>query len=126
MFDNENLVIDEITTVVEAEYPEAFVAGEYVRAISTFPHISVVQIDNQVYQQAMTMTNIENMARTVFEINVYSNKSTGKKSECKDIFTIINAVMERLGYMRTMLNPVPNIDDATIYRMVGRYEKLES
>jgi hypothetical protein len=55
------------------------------------------------------------------ELNVYSNKNKGKKAECKAIAALIDSELARLGFTRTMLNPIPNMDSATIYRMIGRY-----
>ena len=57
----------------------------------------------------------------MFELNVYSNKTKGKKAECKAIAALVDSELARLGFTRTMLNPIPNMDDATIYRMLGRY-----
>jgi hypothetical protein len=62
----------------------------------------------------------------MYEVNVYSNKTIGKKSECKEIAAIIDEQMLALGFARTMLQPIPNLDDATIYRMVGRYSAIIS
>ena len=57
----------------------------------------------------------------MYELNVYSNKTAGKKTECKKIAAMVDEEMAAMGFTRTMLNPIPNMDDATIYRMVGRY-----
>ena len=45
----------------------------------------------------------------------------GKKSECKAIAAFVDEQFAALGFTRTYLNPVPNMDDATIYRMTGRW-----
>jgi hypothetical protein len=59
-------------------------------------------------------------------LNVYSNKKSGKKSECKAIASLIDDEMAALGFSRSMLQPIPNMDDATIYRMTGRYRAVVS
>ena len=57
---------------------------------------------------------------------MYSNKQSGKKAECKAIIALIDKRMEALGFTRTLLNPVPNEEDATVYRMVARYRAIVS
>lgn len=69
---------------------------------------------------------IENHAQVLYEVNVYSNKTSGKKTECKAIIALIDSKMEALGFTRTLMNPVPNEEDATVYRMVARYRAIVS
>ena len=77
-------------------------------------------------ERTKTSKNAENHANIVYEINVYSNKTTGKKTECKSIFKDIDREMTELGFTRIMRSPVPNMEDLTIYRMVGRYRAVIS
>lgn len=124
MIDIENDVFDKIYTKVMAKYPEANITSEFVREVSTFPHISVVEISNTVYRNASELSRIECMANITYEINVYSNELIEKKQQCKDIIALIDETMASMGFMRTFLNPVQNMEDATIYRMVGRWTIL--
>ena len=62
----------------------------------------------------------------MYEVNVYSNKTKGKKTECKNIISLIDKEMTFLGFSRSMLQPIPNMDDATIYRMTARYKAVIS
>ena len=73
-----------------------------------------------------TTKSIENHAQVLYEVNVYSNKTSGKKAECKAIIALIDSKMEALGFTRTLMNPVPNEEDATVYRMVARYRAIVS
>ena len=61
------------------------------------------------------------MAQVMFEVNVYSNKAEGRKSECKSIMAAIDEVLFKMNFKRMALTPVPNMEDATIYRLVARY-----
>jgi tetrahydromethanopterin S-methyltransferase subunit B len=88
--------------------------------------VTIEEKDNYVYERSQTSDGIENHAGLMYEINVYSNKSSGKKSQCKEIFTLIDGEMASMGFTRTMLNPFPNEEDATIYRMIGRYKAVVS
>ena len=126
MIDVESSIFDNIAKAVRAEYPKIFIAGEYVKVPSKFPCVTLMEMDNQSYQRTEDSGSGENHVSVMYEVNVYSNKSVGKKSECKAIAALIDEQMLALGFARTMLQPIPNLDDATIYRMVGRYSAIIS
>lgn len=126
MIDVENEVFNTVATDVRAKYPDIYMVGEYVKTPPKFPCVSLVEMDNQSYQQTEDSGSVENHASLMYEVNIYSNKTVGKKSECKAIAALIDERMLALGFARTMLQPIPNLDDATIYRMVGRYSAVIS
>ena len=126
MINIESEVFSIVAKAIRAKYPDAYVVGEYVKSPSKFPCVSVVEFDNMAYDKTRTSDSRENHADLVYEVNVYSNKVSGKKSECRDIASLIDNELAALGFSRTMLQPIPNVDDATIYRMTGRYRGVVS
>lgn len=126
MIDIENEIFDTVSTVVRTEYPDIFMTGEYVKSPPSFPCVSLIEIDNQSYRKTRDTASNENHAQIVYETNVYSNKTSGKKAECKAIISLIDSELEKLGFTRTLSNTIPNEDDATIYRMVARYRAIVS
>lgn len=125
MIDIESQIIEAIDDAVTSEYTDAYITSVYERSSSQFPCVEVVEMDNRVFVDASDLQHIENAATIVYEINVYSNKATGKKKECRDIMLLIDSTLEQLGFRRTMMNQIRNYADATIYRMVGRWEKIQ-
>ena len=126
MIDIENELFTIISTDLRATYTDIFITGEYVKSPPSFPCVSIIEEDNQTYRNTRDSSNIENHVQVVYEVNVYSNKTTGKKSECKAIISQIDKQMGRLGFTRTLLTPIPNELDATIYRMTARYRAIVS
>ena len=126
MINVEQEIFNIIAKAVRNAYPKAYVIGEYVKAPSKFPCISIVEIDNTVYDRTQTSGSLENHADVTYEVNIYSNKRSGKKSECKAVASLIDNEFATLGFSRTMLQPISNMDDATIYRMLGRYRGVVS
>ena len=126
MINIENDVFNLISKKVRAKYSDIYMSGEYVKSPPSFPATSLVEMDNSAYTSTQTTCDNENHATLLYEVNVYSNKVKGKKSECKAILTLIDNEMTSLGFTRTMLQPIPNMDDATIYRMVARYKAVVS
>ena len=126
MIDIENQIFDNISKVVRTHYPEIYMTGEYVNMPPSFPSVSLVQKSNPTYKRTQTSDSNENHVDVMFEVNIYSNKKTGKKAECKQIAKIIDEQFLQLGFDRTMLEPIDNINDTTIYRIVGRYVAVVS
>ena len=126
MIDIENEVFDRVAKRVREQFPNIFMVGEYVKSPPSFPAASLMEMDNAIRTETIDSGSDENHANVMYEVNVYSNKTTGKKSECKAIIALIDQEMLALGFVRSTLTPVPNMNDSTIYRMVGRYRATVS
>ena len=126
MIDIENEVFNRVATRVREQFPDIFIVGEYVSSPSSFPAVSLMEMDNSILESTIDSGSNENHANVMYEVNVYSNKTTGKKTECKAIIALIDAEMTAMGFVRSTLTPVPNEYDSTIYRMVGRYRAAVS
>ena len=126
MINVENEIFNIVANAIRVEYPDAYIVGEYVNAPSEFPCISIVEMENKAYDRTQSSLSLENHADITYEINIYSNKTSGKKSECKAIASLVDDEFATLGFSRITLQPVPNADDATIYRMLGRYKGIIS
>ena len=124
MIDAEQEIFSEISAKVRAKYPKIFMTGEYVSAPSSFPCVSLVEIDNATFRNSQTQSGQENHVAVTYELNVYSNKKTGKKAECKEIAAFIDRLLMERNFTRMLLEPIPNTQDATIYRMLGRYRAV--
>ena len=126
MINVENEIFDIVSKAVRENCPSAFISSEYIRTPSKFPFVSLIEMSNTAYDRTQTNGSLENHASLMYEVNIYSNKTSGKKSECKAIASLIDNELAALGFSRTMLQPIPNMDDATIYRMTGRYTAVVS
>lgn len=130
MIDMEDDIFDEVSEKVYAAFekkcPDLLIMSEYVKSPSSFPFISIVEIDNATFRNSQTTEGHENHVAVTYEVNVYSNKTSGKKAECKELAAFIDEQLLELNFTRTTLEPVPNQDEATIYRMLGRYRAVIS
>ena len=126
MIDCENEIFSAVADAVRQSYPSVSIGSEYIRTPSKFPFVSLIEMSNTAYDRTQSSGGLENHASLMYEVNIYSNKTSGKKSECKAIAALIDNEMATLGFSRTMLQPIPNMDDATIYRMTGRYTAVIS
>lgn len=124
MIDIENDVFNAVATALREEYTGITVVGEYVETPARFPAVTLVEADNRVARSWRTCEKMENAVNVMYELNVYSNKSSGKKAEAKKIVSTADEVMASLGFMRDFREQVPNLKDSTIYRIVCRYSGM--
>ena len=122
MIDCENEVYTRIARVLRDKFPGINIAGEYVNAPSSFPHVSITQSDNSVVSEQMTGS--AEMAQVMFEVKIYSRKADGRRTECRSSAKVIDDVMFKMNFKRMALTPIPNMEDATIYRIVARYRVM--
>ena len=124
MIDLEADVFDYVAKRIHAAHTGAYVIGEYVETPAKFPAVTLVEADNRVLTRMRTSDDIENGVQSMFEMNVYSNKAAGKKAEAKAIANTADEAFAEIGYTRTFREQIPNLNNATIYRIVCRYEAV--
>ena len=124
MIDLETDIFDYVAKRIRAAHTGAYVIGEYVETPAKFPAVTLVEADNRVLTRMRTSDDIENGVQSMFEMNVYSNKAAGKKAEAKAIANTADEAFAEIGYTRTFREQIPNLNNATIYRIVCRYEAV--
>ena len=120
MIDIESQIFTDIVNAL----PNVYVAGVYEPVPPEFPAVYVNEIDNAVFRNGISSSEIENFSAVTYEVNIYSNLKGGKKSQCKEIANTVDAVFAGLNFTRMSMNPVPNMADSTIYRIVSRYRAV--
>lgn len=126
MIDIENKLFTDIATKLRLKYGENFtVYGETVLAPSVFPCACIEEADNYCFTPTQDSGSNENHAELIYEVNIYSSKTNGKKTECKEILAVINEYFTGKGFTRTNKQPI-SLDDATKYRLFARYTAVVS
>lgn len=124
MIDCENEVFDEVYSALTSAFTNIKVTSEPTLSPAQFPCASIYEADNSVYSKTQDSGSNENHVKVMYEVYVFSNKNTGRKSECKNIFNVIDKKMLSLGFTRITRQPLePNNN---IYQMIGRYEAVIS
>lgn len=120
-----NTIENEVYTKVAAKLrtelgnDKIFITGEYTPTPPFFPCAYISESDN--YNAGFDGCNTEVITGVTYDIEVYSNKQNGKKAEAKSIMAIIDGVLTPMGFTRTLLQQIPNMSDATIFRLMARY-----
>ena len=123
MIDVENLVIDTITKAVQTAHTGVLVESDYNDTPSSFPYVSVIEMDNYTYRKTQDNDLKEHHTNVMYEVNVYSNKTKGRKAEAKKIMETIDTAFQNIKFTRTVKQTVPN-KDKSLYRIVARYEAV--
>lgn len=122
MIDIENDVFNHVATILRNQFNGIMVSGEYEESFPKFPAVTIVEADNRVIQEMTSISEIEYAANLMYDVNVYSNLTAGRKSEAKAIANVIDEAFSGIGFTRTFREQIPNLQDATIYRITIRYE----
>ncbi|MEG2769287.1 MAG: hypothetical protein RR902_00545 [Oscillospiraceae bacterium] len=120
MIDIENIVFNCVAAPLRKAVTGISISGETVKTPSKFPYVELIEKSNTVCLKSQD-ENVENHANLMYEINIYSNLTTGKKPQCRKIMSIIDTEFQKIGFTRTFMQPIPNIEDYTIYRITARY-----
>ena len=111
-----------VRSIVKQSYPSLKTSDEYQAEVSEFPIAIISQRDDYINTSRIDSGDLENAVNVMFEASVYSNKISGKKTEAYEIMDRVDYAFKLLGFVRTMCEPVDNLADATIYRLVARFE----
>lgn len=111
------LVADNLRATYGAD--NIYITGEYTPTPPKFPCVFLYEADN--FNAGFDGCNHEVVTGVMYTIEVYSNKQNGKKTEAKEIMKDADSVMTKLGFTRTMMQQIPNLSDATIFRLTARY-----
>ena len=120
MIDIEAKIYTPLRNALVTEYPGIFVTSEPTATQAKFPAVSIVQQDSYMSINKLDNSGRERFATVMFQIDVYSNKASGKKSQCKEIMNLIDTLLFRLNFTRLSLTPIP-MDNEGYYRLTARY-----
>lgn len=117
----ENDVFTAVAVKLRSTYDPSYiyVTGEYTPTPPRFPCVFIYETDN--FNAGFNGCNDEVVTGVMYTVEVYTNKLNGKKSEAKEIMQTIDSVMTSLGFTRTMMQQIPNLTDASIFRITARY-----
>lgn len=125
MIDVENEIFTKVAAALREQFAGITVDSVTTYSPSNFPCVYIEEADNYSYQSSRDSGSNENHVVVVYEVNVYSNKASGKKAECKAIIAAVDEIMNGLGFTRNTKTPF-GLDDATKYRIFVRYSAVIS
>ena len=120
MIDIEAKIYSPIRTALVNAYDGIYVTSEPTATTAKFPAVSIVQQDNYMSINKLDNSGTERFATVMFQVDVYSNKASGRKSQCKEIMNVVDNMLFALNFTRLSLTPIPMANDG-YYRLSARY-----
>lgn len=120
MIDIENQVYTLLRNALVSAYPDIFVTSEPTAVPAKPLAVSIVQMDNYASWGMQDNSGRERFAVAMFQVDVYSNKQSGKKSQCKEVMGVIDSLLFEKNFSRMSLTPVP-MENTGYYRLTARY-----
>ena len=126
MLDYSRQIFSRLTLHLREKYPDIYTSRSDSGAPPIFPAVTAVQKDNVNYQRTIDCDSHENHVKVMLQIDVYTNdkKELDKMDLAEDIAADISDFMLGLGFNRTLCQPVPNVNDMSIYRISMRFEGI--
>lgn len=124
MIDFMNEIFTQVATGVRAKHEGVSIGGEYVRRPSEFPAVTLDEIENVTMEELVDSSDVEKFSGVTYRLQVFSNKTSGKKSEARAIFATADSVMLGLGFRRITYTTTPEIYESTIYSVTATYEAV--
>jgi len=95
------------------------VEPSYQASATVFPHITIEEKTNAFANSELDCR--EKFSTIMYEVNIYDN-SVNKIFVARTLSKVCNDTLTRLGFKRIYNEPIPNTADATIYRIVQRFD----
>lgn len=124
MIDIQNEVFTVVATELRATHEGVAVTGEYIRKPSNFPAVTLDEVENVTVATLVDSSDVEKYAGLTYRLQVFSNKTAGKKAEARAIFATADSVMLGLGFRRITYTTTPEIYESTIYSITATYEAV--
>lgn len=125
MIDIEQEIYKRVVNGLYTSFPKLHTYNVSMPVKAEFPCVTIEEIDNATVADTQDSGSNENHIRVAYETNVYSNKKNGRKAECKQIQSALDAEFLKMGFTRMSSVPFSQ-NDATLYRIVTRYTAIIS
>lgn len=105
---------------LRASVPGITVVGEYVSIPAFFPCVSIDEIEN--LPSHLDSAERNKYADVRYRVQVFSNKQTGKRAECREIYSMADDVLQELGFICRSYSTMPDIYSSSMYSITAVYE----
>lgn len=117
----EHIIVTEIGKTLKANrFFSAVVRSDSPSDKAKFPYVYIQLIDAPEVAETADTDPVEHCVNLSFQIDVYSNASNGDIT-CSDIMDLIVARMKRLNFITSVNQPMPKLNNNSIYRRTARF-----
>jgi hypothetical protein len=84
--------------------------------------VTIDEIDNR--QLHRDSAKAEKYAAVKYRVQVFSNKSTGKRAEARNIFNVIDTRLAELGFTRKTYTTTPDVYNSSVYQITATFDAV--
>ena len=122
MIDCESEIYSPIAKALRQQFPGIHVVSTRLSSEpSDFPCVALYEMDNYSPRDMIDSSGTEKFSDIAWQIQIYSNKLSVKKSECREIFRFVDSLMFAQGFTRESNTPEIPINNNSIYWLSARY-----
>ena len=121
MFNIEREIFTTVANEVLTSYPACRIVNAFIYAPDAFTTVSIVMSDDGTNYRMRDSSKTDNFHDITLIIDVYTNKTDGKKTEAESIMQIIKDKLFSLNFNMVSCKPNSNISNAQNYRITATF-----
>lgn len=110
----ENKIIDYVQTFFAGRGISVNISSEFDDYPEEFPALMIWQTGSSVYTQSQDDALIPHHWRVTIQLDTFSNKTSGAKSEVKNLMSVADEAMEALKFTLTKSDITTNYDRSIV------------
>lgn len=126
MIDYEVDIYDAVVTAVQTALPDETISfdADWIKSPAVLPHVQISETNNYTDERSQQADVGDRFAVVTYDVNIYTNDISGKKLHARRILGAIDEAFTALNFRRVQQDVVPNLSDATVYRIMARYRAM--
>lgn len=121
MFDIQKEIYTTVANAVSESYSTCRITNSFVYAPAQFPCVAIVLSDSGMTYQMRDSSGNDNFRDITLTVDVYSNKTNGKKTEAESIMQIIIDTLFPLNFNMVSCKPFSDLNNAQNYRITATF-----
>lgn len=121
MFEIERQIFTTAANAVLAVYPTCRIVNAFIYAPDKFPCVALVFSDDGMTYNMRTSARDDNYRDITLTVDVFSNKTEGKKTEAETIMQLIIDTLSPLNFVMVSCKPASNNNNASNYRITATF-----
>ena len=118
-----NKVYTYVYNKVISSYPSAYISSKYEPVVANFPAVFVREIGNFSNPANVTLSGIQDVWTSTFEVQIQSNDANTPATEAYNILSVVDGAFTELFYVKQAVNVIDNgITGA--FRLVATYRRV--
>ena len=123
MIYTQNAIFTVIRTAVLNTISTANVTQTYSATPSKFPTVFAREIGHFTPAQTQTLTNQQDVYETTWEVQIFSNLTSGAKEQAYKLMGIVKNALRGLYFIEVSENPI-DAANAKYYTLIARFRRV--